>query len=429
MDAGSIGDRLSFLLDRLRERLWLKPLMICSLSVLAVFLAKIADSNAAIFASLPEVKAQSLDTLLSIMASSMLVIATFSVTSMVSAYASASSMATPRSFPVIVADDASQNALSTFVGAFIFSIVALVALQNNYFQKPGLFLLFSLTVLVFSIVIFTFVRWVDRIARLGRMGSTIAKVESATEKALLKNRLQPYLGGQPLATPLGEGIPVYPDDVGYILHIDMPRLQLWAEQHEVDVSVNTLPGKLVSPNRPLLYVHTPDDDLATQERSQLQAAFRIGRERIFNEDPRFGFVVLSEIACRALSPAVNDPGTAIMVNASLLRLLSRWAAQTRTETEPQYPRVAVAKIEVDDLFEDGFDAIARDGAGTVEVATRLQKVLSDLAQNGDEEMQRAAITTGRKALEYARHALVLEADLARVVAAANYTEAKQLGHA
>lgn len=98
MDAGSIGDRLSFLLDRLRERLWLKPLMICSLSVLAVFLAKIADSNAAIFASLPEVKAQSLDTLLSIMASSMLVIATFSVTSMVSAYASASSMATPRSF-------------------------------------------------------------------------------------------------------------------------------------------------------------------------------------------------------------------------------------------------------------------------------------------------------------------------------------------
>ena len=120
------------------------------------------------------------------MAASMLVIATFSVTSMVSAYAAAASTATPRAFILVVADNASQNALSTFVGSFIFSVVALTATKSNLFDKAGIFILFAMTVLVFAIVIYTFVRWVDRIARLGRMGSTINKVETATSNALTR---------------------------------------------------------------------------------------------------------------------------------------------------------------------------------------------------------------------------------------------------
>lgn len=54
---------------------------------------------------------------------------------MVSAYASASRTATPRTFPLVVADDVSQNALSTFVGAFIFSAVSLTAVKNDYFEE------------------------------------------------------------------------------------------------------------------------------------------------------------------------------------------------------------------------------------------------------------------------------------------------------
>jgi uncharacterized membrane protein len=47
--------------------------------------------------------------------------------------------------------------------------------------------------------------------------------------------------------------------------------------------------------------------------------------RYFHEDPRFGLITLSEIASRALSPAVNDPGTAIQIISSHVRLFSLWA--------------------------------------------------------------------------------------------------------
>jgi uncharacterized membrane protein len=155
----------------------------CILSVVVAFLAKLAD-HLGIGEFVPTVVPESVETLLSIVAASMLVIATFAVASMVSAYASASNTATPRSFPLLVSDDVSQNALSVFIGSFIFSIVALTALKNGYYEQAGHFALFVLTLGVFAWVILTFVRWVDKIARLGRLGTTMDKVEKAAASAL-----------------------------------------------------------------------------------------------------------------------------------------------------------------------------------------------------------------------------------------------------
>ena len=411
-------DRLRFLLGRFRDRLWVKPLVVCLLSIAAVFVAKLADGTG--FAELvPEIAAESIETLLSIMASSMLVIATFSVASMVSAYASASSTATPRSFTLIVADDASQNALSTFVGAFIFSVVGLTAVTSDYFQATGLFVLFALTVMVFAIVIWTFVRWVDRIARLGRMGSTISKVEKATADAFKRRRDAPTLNALKVSTA-PDGRPVFAASVGYVQHINIPALQTWAKQAEVRVVVAALPGTFAAPGRALAYVSDSPRGQAEIDYKGVVTAFQIGNERLFDDDPRFGLVVLSEIAGRALSPAVNDPGTAISVLGTLTRLFALWreAAQTEDLAEAKFDRIEVPEISVRDMFDDAFTAIARDGASTVEVAVRLQKTLQSLASAGDLEMREAAEYHGRLALKRAANALSMSEDLAAVKAAA-----------
>ena len=170
-----------FYLARLRESLWFKPLISCLLSLFAALVAGLADRFAPI-QSLPNVSSESIETLLAITAASMLIIAVFAVGSMLSAYASASNSATPRSFPLVVADDVSQNALSTFIGAFIFSIVALSAILNGFYSQAGRLILFLILIFVFALVILSFVRWVDRIARLGQMDNTIDKVETATSR-------------------------------------------------------------------------------------------------------------------------------------------------------------------------------------------------------------------------------------------------------
>jgi uncharacterized membrane protein len=406
----SIMDRFRYIANRLRERLWVKPLAMCLASIAGVFVAKAIDSTG-LRHIVPEISLESIESLLSIMASSMLVIATFAVTSMVSAYSSASTTATPRALRLIIADDMSQNALSTFVGAFIFSIVSLTAAKNDFFETAGRFSLFVLTLATLAVVIITFVRWIDRIARLGRQGETIEKVEEATNKALIRRRNSPTLRGVPVRKQVDDERPVYAPVVGYVRHVDVTALQNIATQAGIRVVVAALPGAFVAPGRPLAFVLSEDAEF---DERMITDAFIIGAERIFDDDPRFGLVVLSEIAGRALSPAVNDPGTAIQVIGTLVRLFSDYAKPIEAEvsTVADCDRVEVPEILVQDMFDDAFTAITRDGAGTFEVMARLQKAFDSLASLGDEAIREAAIHHSRMALTRSEKALVLPDEVA-----------------
>jgi len=411
--------RLQFNLARLREKLWVRPLFFCLLSVAAVFAAALADDTR-LGEIVPQISADSLESLLSVMASSMLVIATFAVGSMVSAYASASSTATPRSFKLVVSDDSSQNALSAFIGAFIFSIVALIAVKNGYFGKAGLFILFVIQIAVFAIVILTFVRWVDRIARLGRVGTTVVTTEQAATKALDVWRQEPSYCALPLAVDAPSGQSLSATEIGYIQHINVAELQACATRAGGMIVVSALPGSFASPGRPLAYlVRDPGKD-AEFDHNQVIDCFVIGKSRTFYGDPRFGFVVLSEIADRALSPGVNDPGTAIEVIGVMERLFVLWdsPAPEQRESQVKFDRVQIPPLTVDGAFDDAFTAIARDGAAILEVSIRLQETLHALARTGSGSMRKAAVRHSRLALARAELAMSLPEDIDKVREAA-----------
>ena len=407
-----MGERLRFLLNRLAERLWVKPLAMCILSVAGVLLARMADRTE-LSNVVPDITVDSIASLLNVMAASMLMIATFAVGSMVSSYASASSKATPRSFMVVVADDVSQNALSTFIGAFIFSIVGLVAVSNGYYGEAGRFTLFALTLIVLASVVVTFVRWVDRIARLGRLGSIVDKVEKATADALRQRRRTPTLRGLNVEPREHEGEPVCGSEVGYVQRVDVTELQKQAEELELRVRVAALPGTFVAPGRILAYVFSESTTLTDADAARIRSAFVIGGGRKFDADPRFGLVVLSEIAVRALSPAVNDPGTAIDVIGTFVRLFALWGEPLAKDEIKigTCDRVEVPEVLLADMFDDAFPAIAREGAGAIEVAVRLQKAFASLAEVGSEEMRQLARQHARLALARSEQKLDFADDL------------------
>ena len=422
-------DFIRFAWNRLRQRLWVRPMGMCVLSVLGVFVASLLDGTG-LTEILPAITPEAVVALLTIMTASMLVIATFAVGAMVSAYASASGVATPRSFALVIADDVSQNALSTFVGAFIFSTVALVALKSNCFESAGLFAVFVMAVAAFALVILMFVRWVDNIARLGRLGETIEKVERATAAALMRRRDAPTLHALPREAKQPTGQPVFSETVGYVQYIDVAGLQAWAEEAEVSITVESLPGAFVAPNRPLAYITSPPTNETEADIDQAARYFTIGSQRMFEDDPRFGFIVLSQIATRSLSPGINDPGTAIDVIGALVRLFVLWGRPSASEDDqkPKYDRVEIPAIEARELFDDAFPATSRDGAGIVEVAVRLQKAFQSLAAFGDTEMRDAAMHYARQALAHAEMALKLPDDLAAVRAVADTTASGEIPH-
>ncbi|MGB1109379.1 MAG: DUF2254 domain-containing protein [Gammaproteobacteria bacterium] len=399
-----------FQLARLREQLWFRPLVACLVSIGAALVARLADDVQAP-SHLPDISTESIKALLTTLSSSMLAISVFAVGSMISAYASASSSATPRSFSLVVGDDVSQNALSTFIGAFIFSIVALVALLNDFYGQTGRLVLFAFTVFVFVLVILGFVRWVDRIARLGRLGNTVEKVEAATEAALRLQVQLPRLGA-PMPDAPEQGEAVTCEQVGYVQNVDFEEIQSIAESIDAQIIIRSMPGTLTTPNEPLALIraaHLEDRDSVNEK---IIHAFTIGKQRTFVSDPRFGLVVLSQIASRALSPGVNDPGTAIDIITSVTRLLIDWqrAADDKEDMEVEFDRVVIPDVSADELLDDAFSQLACDGAGTITVAIRHQKALNTLATLGDRSMKAAAKRHANLALEHALCSLKLESE-------------------
>ena len=330
--------------------------------------------------------------------------------------------------PLIISDDVSQNALSVFIGAFIYSAVALTAMTQAFFDEAGLFILFCLTCLAFSIVILTFIRWVDSVARLGRVGSTLLKVEHATTRAI-KNRIDmPCLGAVPHEQIKEQGThAIYTKQVGYIQLIDIAKLQHWANKNDGFINVAMLPGEFVSPERAIAY----SNKMVVSD--EIVDAFTIGEARSFEADPRFGFIVLAEIASRALSPSVNDHGTAINTISSITRLMLLWH-KPKSETEAEnsqsdsaqheafkYDRISLPALNVNDLFDDAYTSIARDGAANIEVAIRIQKSLKTIKacfKDGGTSIERdfveAASKLAKQSYERAKLALDYEDDIKRI---------------
>ncbi|MBN9056390.1 MAG: DUF2254 domain-containing protein, partial [Rhizobiales bacterium] len=98
------------------------------------------------------------------------------------------------------------------------------------------------------------------------------------------------------------------------------------------------------------------------------------------------------------------------------RLLSLWSSGRRDDGdyEPDYPRVHVPPLDTEDLFEDAFMLMARDGAGLIEVQLRIQKALSALAHMGDDAFRAAALKQAGLAFDRAQAALVMDADRERL---------------
>ncbi len=424
MGISALKSRVRFLLNRIGEKLWVKPLIICLAAIGGAFIARGAD-YAGLGDIVPDITAKSLNTLLTVMSASMLVIATFSVASMVSAYSSASGTATPRSFSLIIADDVSQNALSAFLGAFIFSIVSLIALENSYYDRAGRFTLFALTLVVFAIVVVTFIGWVDSIARLGRLGNTIDKVEKATASALKRRNLSPTFGGAPVTPRQNTAQPVLAETVGYVQRVDIHSLNAFAEESETRIEVSALPGDFAAPGCALAYIRENSGNSGELDMSRIRQAFTIDNDRTYDDDVRFGFVALSEIASRALSPGINDPGTAIDVIGTLVRLFASWKKPIGTEEGEQieFERVEVPEIQVRDLLDDAFRAIARDGAGTIEVVVRLQQAFESIASIDDPVLRDAAVQQARLTLARAEKTLEFPQDIEVARKASRFVEA------
>lgn len=405
--------KFSFFLRQLLNTMWFLPAAFSAIALLTISLAFFVARWAP--EELPfSISQDAIQSVLQILATSLLTVSVFALSTLVSALSAASAATSPRAVPLIVGDRAAQTSISVFIGAFLFSILAILGLSAGIYSSAGRMLLFSVTLGVVAIVIAALIRWIAQISNIGRVSHSLRRVESATANALHTLQKHPLFDGRPLEGP-PEGQPVWAGKLGYVQHFDVARLQDLAEKNDLQLVLTARPGVYVSAVQPLLLVQGKiDDDLA----AELADAFVVGDQRSFESDPRFGLIVLAEIAGRALSPAVNDPGTAIDVIGTVLRLLSNWQGG-EDKHDVTNDRLHVPALVPSDLLEDALRPVARDGAGTIEVMVHLLKSLEAIAE-ANPLFRQASLDLARDAVGRARQALDAPADREALNVAAGF---------
>ncbi len=406
-------NRWLFFWRSLSRQLWVRATLYAATGVGAALMA--------VFAApwVPQAMAErlggeSIDSILTILASSLLGVATFSVGAMVTAYTAVSQAATPRVAALVTSDAEVQKALATFVGAFLYAIVAVTAINANYYGQEGRAILFLFSLGVVCLVAVRLLTWINRLSSLARVGHMIDLAEAQASQALRDQCELPHLGGRP--GHIDPAFVILAPRTGYVQNVDPARLQVAAEKLDCQVEVMALPGAYVRAGDPIAALSCADCDDASND--AFCSGFTIGGQRSFDQDPRFGLIVLGEIAGKALSPGVNDPGTAIQVLGAAVRVLDEWnAARPMGGGDIRYSRLWAPTVDDRDLVDDVFGPIARYGAGDVGVAVRLQKMLGKLVR-AEGSLAAAARRQSLEALDRATLALALPADIERVRRAA-----------
>ena len=219
--------RWQWLLRQFARRLWVRVSLFSIAAVVTALLGAVLEPL--IPADMPgRVGVDALDNILGILASSMLAVTTFSLTTMVTAYTAATSNATPRSSQLLMDDPTTQNTLGTFIGSFVFSLVGIILLSTGAYGENGRLVLFVVTVAVLVLIVVTLLRWIDYLSTVARVGEVTDKVEAAATRALEDRIRRPCLGGRPLRDPASD----VPADatalqcrrIGYVQHIDIDAM-------------------------------------------------------------------------------------------------------------------------------------------------------------------------------------------------------------
>lgn len=359
--------------------------------------------------------ARSVDTILQVIATSMLAVVTFSLTIMVTGFSRAEGQWTPRSHILLREDTLTHSVLATFLGAYLYALIAIILRAADVFGESELVALFFTTLLVVAAIIVSIIRWILHLEGFGSLTLTARQLEARAAEAVRQAARFPAQGACPISPddPLPEaGADIRSRRAGYVQQIFEEALQDEAERLDAEIWVCVPVGRYVQRGDVLARIAgeaAPGKEAA----ARIRAAIPVDDVRSFAMDPVFCVTVLAEVATRALSPGVNDPGTAIDIAHRLSRAIGE--ARVAPELEaPRHDRVRIEPLALDALFEASFEPIARCAGDAVEVHLALAHALDALQRVGDDALGAAARRAAARHMARARTQIAYRPDLDRL---------------
>ena len=294
----------------------------------------------------------------------------------------ASAQMTPR---IIATTLLRNNVVRYTVGLFTFTLMFALSAQNRA-EKDVHQLIMFLSALLGLCCFGAFFYLIDYASRLLRPISILAHVGNEGLAVIESVYPDPSLGPDP---PEGKRRKLPPPDhfvqhkgtSGVVLAVNLKLLMAVAERSNGVIEFVPQVGDFVAVDEPLFDFHgSPPSNVE----GTLRASVAFGSERTMEQDPTFAFRIAIDIALRALSPAINDPTTAVLAIDQLHRML-RMVGKRHLRSDEILDKSGKLRLifrtpNWEDFVHLAFSEIRSCGSNNLQIVRRLRAMIHNLLQ-------------------------------------------------
>jgi uncharacterized membrane protein len=291
----------------------------------------------------------------------------------------ASAQLTPRIIAMVYRSAVLKLAFAFFVFNFTFSAGVLARIENSAPRLASYIAVYG-----FLASIGLFIYFIDQMGKLLRPSSALRTVALVARKVI--RDVYPTVLTEDSPAPLDiESITHEQPRIirsridGALLAFDLKGLVALAETSNCVIELVPQVGQFIAVGDPLFRVYRGGEELP--ETSLLNSVVK-GSERSPEQDPMFAFRIMVDIANRALSPAINDPTTAVLAIDQIHHLLRdigrRNLAEGQATDALGQVRLLYRTPDWEDFVLLGTTEIRLYGANSIQVQRRLRAMLEDL---------------------------------------------------
>jgi len=292
----------------------------------------------------------------------------------------ASGQLTPRVIALVLASPAIKISLGALTFTYAFTLAALARVED---RVPSL--LVSIAVILNLVCIIVFFEFVQLLSRGLRPAHLMLLVGDHAQDVI--DEVYPVIfdpqtpeqaasGACPVA---GAQVIEFVGRSGVVMAFSLEHLIRLAIVTDSVIELLPQVGDSVTRGDPLFRVYGGTRPVSPQS---LRACVAVGTERTLDQDPRFAFRILVDIANKALSPAINDPTTGVLaldqINNLLLRLGRRRLDEGLANDRAGKLRVVYGTPDWPDYVTLAVSEIRQYGEGSLQVSRRLRAMLEHL---------------------------------------------------
>ncbi|MTI20815.1 DUF2254 domain-containing protein [Fulvivirga sp. RKSG066] len=218
---------------------------------------------------------------------------------------SATATLSPRVLPGLISNKFHQTVLGFYLGTIIFSLILIININSatSEYKVPSLGILVSMLLVIVCLGLFVY--FIHSISQKIQVDNILNGIYKNTKKELKEADTDRSDGELPNTKNWYDLNAGYS---GYLKRINKEGLLNFCNEHEVKIKVKVPLGSFVGKYHPFVMTSKKlDEDKA----ADIMSFFILYPEERIADYYTFGFKQISEIAVKALSPGINDPGTAL----------------------------------------------------------------------------------------------------------------------